>query len=311
VSEKALLAWIRSRPSPGADPSFLALDTGIGDDCAVLATEGGDALVVTTDMLVEGVHFRIEEGAARIGRKAVAVSLSDVAAMGCAPRFVFVSAGLAPGTPDDAARDLVDSMNAIAERHGAIVCGGDVVASPGGLTLSTTVLGVGRTGRVLRRSAAEVGDRILVTGDLGGSLRGGHLDFEPRCAEGVALAARPGVHAMIDVSDGLSTDLHHILEESGAGARVEAACIPISAAARATAERSDRSALGHALNDGEDFELLFTADPEEAARLLAEPPFETALTDVGEIRPAAEGAVLVLDDDEERPLRAEGHEHLC
>jgi len=179
VSEKALLAWIRSRPSPGAGPSFLSLETGIGDDCAVLATEGGDALVVTTDMLVENVHFRLEEGAERIGRKAMAVSLSDVAAMGCAPRFAFVSAGLAPGTDGATARALVEAMNAVAERHGAIVCGGDVVASPGGLTLSTTVLGSGRAERVLRRSAAEVGVRILVTGIWAGVSAGGISTSSP------------------------------------------------------------------------------------------------------------------------------------
>jgi thiamine-monophosphate kinase len=276
----------------------------------VLATEGGDALVVTTDTLVEGVHFRREEGVDRIGRKAMAVSLSDVAAMGCAPRFAFVAAGLGPGTTPEDARSLVAAMGEIAERFGTVLCGGDVVDSPGGLTLTTTVLGAGRLDRVVRRSGARVGDRVLVTGRLGGSLRGRHLDFTPRVDEATALVAGFEIHAMIDLSDGLSTDLHHLLDESGVGARIRAGSVPVSDAAHAAAETSGRSALDHALDDGEDFELLFTAAPDTAERLLAAPPFATPLADVGEIRPADEGCFLVNDDGEERELRAGGHEHL-
>jgi thiamine-monophosphate kinase len=178
------------------------------------------------------------------------------------------------------------------------------------LTISVTLLGTGRLDRVVRRSGALPGDRILVTGELGGSILGHHLDFEPRVEEAARLVETCRIHAMIDVSDGLSTDLHHLLEESGAGARIEAGRVPVSEAARRAAAESGRGALRHALDDGEDFELLFAVAPEDATRLLAEPPFATRLSDVGEIRPADEGCVLVDEEGREVPLRAGGHEHL-
>jgi thiamine-monophosphate kinase len=308
--ESDLIAWIRSRPAGTPGPSFLSLDTGIGDDAAVLATEGGDALVVTTDMLVEGVHFLVDEGLERIGRKAMAASLSDVAAMGCAPRFAFVSAGISSDTSRDACRTLIDAMTAVAGEYGAVVAGGDTVDSPERLTLSVTVLGTGRANRIIRRSGARPGDRLLVTGDLGGSRLGRHLDFTPRVVEGTTLAERYDITAMIDVSDGLSTDVHHVLDESGVGARITAAHVPVSQAADRLAVESGSSALEHALHDGEDFELLFTASPETARRFAESPPFETRITDIGEILPAGAGCVLVDDTGRETPLVPGGHEHL-
>jgi thiamine-monophosphate kinase len=308
--ERRLLKWIRGRRRREAGASFLSLETDIGDDAAVLADAHGHAMVVTTDMLVEGVHFRREEGLRRIGRKSMAVSLSDVAAMGCVPRFAVVSAGLPPDLSPDDTRALVAGLDEAAGAFDARVIGGDVVESPTGLTLAVTLLGTGARDRVVRRSGARSGDRILVTGALGGSILGDHLDFTPRVAEGVLLAEGYTIHAMIDVSDGLSTDLHHVLEESGVGARLEAARIPISSAAAEAAGIDGRSPLEHALHDGEDFELLVTLPAPEASRLRAAPPFATPLTDIGEIRPASEGCFLVDESGRETPLEVGGHEHL-
>jgi len=298
-----LIRWIQSQV-PADDP---LVRVGIGDDAAVVANRDA-ATLVTTDMLVEGVHFSLAEATPRqVGWKAMACSVSDVAAMGGRASAAVVSCALPRGFGQDNARGLVLGLLECAREFGVRLVGGDVTATGGPLVLNVAMLGDTEGRPPVLRSGARADDALLVTGALGGSRLGSHLRFTPRQAEALALAEGYALHAMIDVSDGLAIDLHHILEESGVGARVEAKRIPISPDAHRAAEQSGRSPLGHALADGEDYELLFTLDDAEAARLLAAPPFETQVTRIGTI--TASGAILVHPGGGEQPLERRGWEH--
>ncbi|MFH0963559.1 MAG: thiamine-phosphate kinase [Planctomycetota bacterium] len=273
AGELAFIDWIRKRigaPAGGRRRTrLLSTAVGPGDDCALLACGAGGLVAITTDMLLEGAHFSTTQmSAERIGRKALAVGLSDVAAMGMEPAAAVVAAALSRKSSMEFARRLMRGMMALARRHRVEIVGGDVTSWSQGIVLCVTVLGRPCGAKPVLRSGARVGDDVFVTGPLGGSILRKHWAFEPLVADGAALARRYRVHAMIDVSDGLSTDLMHICEESGAGATIEAAGVPVSATARTLARRDGRSPLEHALHDGEDFELLFTADPRGRARIL-------------------------------------------
>jgi len=302
LREFDLIRWIR-REAP-ADERVVV---GIGDDAAVVRNRDATTLI-TTDALVDGVHFDLATASPRdVGWKAMACSVSDIAAMGGRSSVAVVSAALPRGFEAEDARDLVRGMLACAREFGLQLVGGDVTATHGPLVLTVTMLGDTAGRPPVRRSGARPGDAVLVTGALGGSALGRHLVFRPRQAEALALNHHYQLHAMIDISDGLAIDLHHILEESAVGARLWAAEIPISDDARRAAAASGRDPLDHALTDGEDYELLFTLDEAEAARLLAAPPFDVPLTRIGTVEPA--GAVLVLADGTERPLEPKGWEH--
>jgi len=302
VRESDLLRWIRGQAA--ADASVLV---GIGDDAA-LVRNARPASLVTTDLLIEGVHFESAAATPRdVGWKAMARNVSDIAAMGGRSTFAVVAAALPEGYPQKAAEALVGGLLECANAFDIRLVGGDLAVSPGPLALAVTLLGDPGRRQPILRSGAEPGDAILVTGTLGGALLGRHLRFTPRQAEGIVLAERYKPHAMIDISDGLARDLHHILEESGVGARLRADHIPISDDARRAAAASGRAPLQHALADGEDYELLFTADDDASARLLAEQPLPVPVTRIGTITTAA--AILVMPDGTERPLHPEGWEH--
>lgn len=250
----ARLGHVRPR---GGGP---ALRLGIGHDCAALDLEGGPA-VVTTDVLIDGVHFHLSEcGPAAAAGKALHVNLSDLAAAGAVPVAWFLGLVLPRGAPAALRAGLVDGFVAAAEREGVPLAGGDTNVADGPLVLAVTAVGRPGPMGVVTRAGARVGDVLSVTGPLGGSLLGRHLTFRPRLDASAALTAARVPHAMLDLSDGLSRDLPRLCQASGVGARVEAACVPVHADALALS-RDGRSPLEHALDDGEDFELLLAHAP--------------------------------------------------
>lgn len=275
--EFGFIDWVRQQLA--ADARVLV---GPGDDTAVVAWPAGADCLVTTDMLLEGSCFLLAEaGPRRVGRKAMAVNLSDIAAMAGRPHFAVVSVGLPRRGGRALAEELYRGLRECAEAFGVAVIGGDTNSWDGPLTISVTLLGspTGR-GPVLRRGARP-GDWIMATGDFGGSILGKHLDFMPRVQEALTLHGLVELHAMIDVSDGLAQDLYHLCRESGCGAVLRAESIPIAAAAHASSD--NQSPLDHALGDGEDFELLFAVTPEDGRRLLAEQPLGSVrLSHLGE-----------------------------
>ena len=308
VGEFGLIAWIREQ----SQRVTARVEMGIGDDCAILRIDQGSQALVTTDMLMDGRHFRLGEATAwEVGTKAMAVNLSDIAAMAGVPVAAFVAVALPRSAAVEVAQSLHEGLVAMADRFGVSLAGGDTNAWDGPLVVCVTVVGE-TTGRgAVVRSGAKAGDSILVTGPLGGSLLGRHLRPTPRIIEALALARAVAIHAMIDISDGLASDLMHILEESGhLGATLDAALIPIHDDAHAMARISNRPALDHALHDGEDFELCLTLDANDAAKLLAAPPAGVQLWRVGTIE-AEPGLRLKGGDGVILPLLAKGFDHLA
>ena len=248
---------------------------GIGDDCAVLHLPRGHEALITTDFSLEGVHFRRDwQSPECIGHRCLARGLSDIAAMGGQPIAAFLSLAL----PQDLPRKWVDGFFAgllrLARRHKVALAGGDTSRSPGGVLADIVAVGSAKRRKALQRSGARVGDQVYVTGKLGesaaalellssGAIKKRDVFPEPRISVGLWLQRKGIASAMIDISDGLSTDLSHICEESGVGASVDAELIPIHPSARRlhkTERRTPPSGVGLdlALHGGEDYELLFT-----------------------------------------------------
>jgi thiamine-monophosphate kinase len=262
----------------------LDVPVGIGDDAAVVRRLPETGLLAT-DLLLEGVHFEIPPATPRqVGCKAMAVNLSDIAAMAGKPRFAVVSLAL-PQQRHDVAGSLADELfaglNSTAERFGVTIVGGDTTSWNGPLVINVSIMGDVHPRGPVTRSGARPGDWVFVTGRLGGSLAGHHLTFEPRVEEARRLHESVDLHAMLDVSDGLVADIYHILEESGVGVILNSDHIPISQVASQCDDQ--RSPLQHALGDGEDFELLFTVSPEDGERLLLHSPVDVELSRIGTI----------------------------
>jgi thiamine-monophosphate kinase len=301
-SEFAFINWVRARTAPHP---VVAL--GIGDDAALIRLGPRGECLVTADMLMEGIDFRLPEADPRaVGHKALAVNLSDMAAMAGRPLAAVVSVALPKRQGRELAEGIYAGIESLAAKFDVAIAGGDTNSWDGPLVLNVTLLGQPTGSGPVRRSGAQVGDWIVVTGSFGGSIAGKHLTFEPRVNEALVLHKTVELHSMIDVSDGLAADLYHILDESQAGARVWAERIPASEAARQAA--GSKSALEHALGDGEDFELLFTVSADDGRRLLAAPPFETPLTHIGEIT-AGRVCQLVHADGRSLPLERLGWVH--
>ena len=332
IGEFGLIAALRAALPPetvaGTD---LAL--GIGDDAAVWRPTPGESLVVTTDSLVEGIHFRLDwTDWASLGHKTLAVNLSDLAAMGAVPRLAVLTLGL---RGDEAVADVTDlyrGLGALAARTGVLVAGGDIVASPATRALHLTAIGETRGGRVLTRAGARPGDLIAVSGTLGAAAAGlrllqadptsplraaataniliaAHLRPEPRLALG-ALLLEHGATAAMDLSDGLLGDLPKLLAASTAAATLDATALPIAAAVRAL---YPDAWLDLATRGGEDYELLFTAPSAAfAAIATAAAKIDATVTAIGVIADQGAGTpTLTLRrlDGSERPVAAGAFDH--
>lgn len=270
--------------------------TGIGDDAAVTATAPAMQLLTSTDMLLEDVHFRRQwHDPHRLGRKSLAVSISDIAAMGGLPRWTLLSLAVPAGLPLDFLDEFTSGFLAMAAEHGVALIGGDTCSSRSGLVVSVTIMGEQFPGRILRRSGAQPGHDIWVTGTLGDaamalkmlehdsalsglrSLKGSEendylisrlLDPTPRVSAGLALAESGLVSAMIDISDGILADFGHIAELSAVGGSIRLADLPLSAAFRLQAEKLPEYPYQLALSGGEDYELCFIAPAENREKIV-------------------------------------------
>jgi thiamine-monophosphate kinase len=306
IGERALVDRLR-RLAPGR-PDVRA---GIGDDCAVVrpVPRGGADWLLKSDPVIEGVHFLPTVSPARIGHKAVGRVLSDMAAMGGEPAWLLMDLVAPAEAPVARIEGIYRGAAALARRWGVAIVGGDTSRGP---VLELHVFGVGRVprGEAVLRSGARPGDAVYVTGALGGSAAGRHLRFTPRLDEGRWLRERGWVTAMMDLSDGLASDLPRLALASRAGAVIEAGRVPIAPAARRT--RRGRSPLFQALADGEDFELLFTVPARRAAafeRAWAR-RFSLACTRVG-MMTARAGVIEVEGGHGRRPLQTAGYEHFA
>lgn len=300
--------WIEKlRKRPGTER--------IGDDAALL----GDTLV-TVDMLTEGVDFLCTEAAPEwIGRKALAVNLSDIAAMAGVPES-FVCAVALPKQEEqnehpvgvELAERLYAGMEPLIQQYGLVLAGGDTNTWHGGLVISVTMLGRATSRGVWRRSGGKPGDMLFVTGPLGGSILRKQFFFEPRILEALFLNENYDIHAAMDISDGLSLDLNRLATESNVGALLDEAAIPISTDALELARTTGRPPLTHALSDGEDFELLLAVPPEEGKKWLDQQPlqerFGVTLFAIGHLMAHA-GLRITDPDGNPQPLKAEGFLH--
>ena len=288
-----------------ADSSVL---TGPGDDCAVLDWSGSK-LLFKTDAIVEGIHFERDTPPGAIGRKALARALSDIAAMAGTPTHALITLGVHADMEPSLIEAVYQGLRDCAREHHVNIVGGETT-SLSQLTLSISL--IGKASKPILRTGSAVGDAIFVSGELGGSLAGHHLNFDPRLKEARWLSDQNIVHAMIDLSDGLATDLRHLLSDQ-TGAELLTRALPIRRAAkeRARDNPSGKTALLAALTDGEDYELLFTVSSKDAVPLLdgwksAFP--ETPLHCIGKI--TDQPGIALRDDKGVKPLTLHGYDHL-
>jgi thiamine-monophosphate kinase len=293
-------------------PANETVVAGAGDDCAVLDLGVPDKLVLfKTDAVVEGIHFTRETPPEKIGRKALARCLSDIAAMAGTPIAALVTIALPKDFDAGFVAKIYDGLNVLAKKFGAAIVGGETTTNPERLLISIALLGVVERGKQALRSGAKAGDAIFVTGELGGSLAGKHLDFEPRIAEARWLAEHFHIHAMLDLSDGLAGDLRHIVKASGVGAEILKSALPVSREAKLRARGgAHKPAALAALTDGEDFELLFAIASKDAVKLIdawKKQFSKLKLTCIGKMV-AGEG-ILLRDKTGTHKLNAQGYEH--
>jgi thiamine-monophosphate kinase len=294
-------------------PSNKTVVAGAGDDCAVLDVGIADRwLLFKTDAVVEGIHFKADTPAVEVGHKALGRCLSDIAGMGGTPLAAVVTIGLPRDFETGRVEAIYDGMTRLARRYEVAIVGGETTKNASGIFISVAMLGSVERGKAVLRSGAKVGDAIFVTGELGGSIAGKHLMFEPRLREAQWLTSHFQVHAMLDVSDGLAGDLRHVLRASHLGGELLSSAIPVSREAKraAKAQSSAKPPLLAALTDGEDFELLFTVSSSDAVPILDgwKKQFPgIKLSCIGKII-NGEGITL-RDKDGVRPLTAHGYVH--
>lgn len=302
--EHSFLRWLREKYGAECHEGM-----GIGDDAAWRPERRGEGSLWAMDTVVEGVHVDTcdeLELAERLGRKAVLVNLSDIAAMGGVPDGALLSIALPERMGQSEAEGCARAAAEACRKHGIGLIGGDTVTTKGPMIVTVAISGYSTLG-VVSRAGAKDGDVIVVTGTLGGSLYDGrHGDFEPCLSEAFRLMEIAAPHSMTDISDGLTRDLSNILEASGVGAVIDSASIPIHPSACSLSEETGRPALWHALNDGEDFELLFTMDSAAYTRVQSQWNLPKPLTVIGCI----EGEGLLLAEGQQRtPLLPGGFEH--
>lgn len=281
--ETAFLAYLRGRIR-----HLNQVAVGIGDDAAVIDPMDGQT-VACTDQIIDGTDFdssRFEadgHGWADVGFKSVAINLSDIAAMGATAKSMLITVSLPRQNSTKLAGDIYEGILEAAETYQLAIAGGDLSVYDGPLAISVTMLGCVPSGRAWLRSGAKEGDRIFVTGAVGGSLLGRHLRPEPRIELALQLRELPiTIHSAIDISDGLSLDLDRLCASSGVGAELNAESIPIHADAITRAEQTGRTPWEHAWRDGEDFELILTMSSEDGKRV-DDANLDVPLTCIGEI----------------------------
>jgi thiamine-monophosphate kinase len=315
--EAEFVRWLRANV-----PQHPRQRLGLGDDAAILSLAGRENVVVTTDLLTEGVDYYIaKDDPRRIGRKALAANLSDLAAMAARPLAAFISLALprhstAAGTSLELAIALYEGLLPMAAEYDLAVAGGDTNTYDGPLVISATLIGELTERGPLTRSGGRPGDWLLVTGTLGGTILGHAFDFTPRVREAIALHEHYELHAGMDISDGLALDASRLAAESGCGAEIRTDWVPVSQSARELAAKESAAtnvadagrALRHALGDGEDFELLLAASREVAREMLHDQPLECGLTHVGELV-AEPGLWQQSADGLREPLAATGWLH--
>jgi thiamine-monophosphate kinase len=305
--ESDLIAWLREELPPHP-----CLRLGIGDDAALVQLGSGSDCVVTVDIISDQVDFHLDQidDPRRVGHKALGVNLSDLAAMAAIPRAAVVGLALPRQTALALAKSLYRGILPLAERFDMAIAGGDTHVWDGPLLVSITAIGAVGPQGLLYRQGAKPGDQLLVTGQLGGSLLGRHLDLEPRVREALLLNDRYDLDAAIDISDGLAIDLARLADASECGAVIELAQVPVSPAAKqlAATPGDARTPLEHALSDGEDFELLLAVPQATAERLVAEQPLEVPLTRIGQC--ITQPGLWQQDaDGQRRPLPPVGFVH--
>ncbi len=270
---------------------------GVGDDAAVISYTKDKHLLFTTDMLVEGVHFRRKEATfTQIGRKALAVNISDIAAMGGIPKYAVVSIGIPRELCLRAVDDISRGINTLAKEFGINIVGGDTVRA-NKIVLCVSLVGEVKVGNLTLRSEAKVGDLIFVTGSLGGTRRLRQFNFIPRVKEAQEIIKKFRPTALIDISDGLASDLHQIAQASKVGAVVFEQLIPVSRGA----------SLKSALYEGEDFELLFTVSLNSARRFYKQGQFP--ITCIGKIVERKKGLTIIDKKAKAASLKQRGFQH--
>ncbi len=270
---------------------------GSGDDCAVLKFDKNKYQLFTTDMIVEGVDFRKNDNLKFVGRKALAISISDIAACAGLPRQAVVALGLPKSMKVNQIDRLAQGLFDLAKKFKINIVGGDISAADK-LIVNVSMLGEVEKNKLCLRRGAKVGDLIMVTGEFGGSIKGKHLKFTPRLEEARFLADNFKINAMIDVSDGLIQDLGHILEQSSVGAVLYESLIPLSEAAEGIEE---------ALCSGEEFELLFSASRDWANKIIKSSKYHFKV--IGEIMPEAFGLRLIDLNNKYSKLKLQGYKH--
>ena len=275
---------------------------GIGDDTAVIRWTKDKFLLFTCDMLIEDVHFMLAKASPfEIGWKALGRNISDIAAMGGLPRYALVSIGINGGLPVSFIDGIYKGIRALADRFKINIVGGDTAASSK-LVMDISLIGEVERNKLVMRSGAKKGDAILLTGAIGGSIKGRHLNFMPRLKEARMLVGNFRINSMIDVSDGFLLDLRRILDSSRVGARIYQDAIPL---------REDADSFESAIRAGEDFELLFTMSVKEARRFfkVALAKMDTPVRVIGQIVDRCQGYVLKDWRGRERRMRPTGHLH--
>lgn len=303
MSEDEIVAWFQRKSRLSAKK----FPIGIGDDMAQVRLDNGTTVFITTDMLLEGVHFDLKKATIKqVGYKAIAVNLSDCAAMATIPVAAVVSVALPKGFGARELKQLHSGIVQAGRRFGCELVGGDITAwhSERHFVVNVAMISKQAANKPVKRSGAKPGDIVCVTGCLGGSLAGRHLRFVPRVREAIKIAQMVKLNSMMDLSDGLSSDLPRICRLSSVGAILDAKRIPFSAQAKKSPDP-----LNSALNDGEDFELLFTLAPGQCRKLLDDWDDPLPITPIGEIT-AAKKLKIKMRNGRIVGLKIKGYDHL-
>ena len=304
VSEDEIVEWFACQSKLNA----VDFPIGIGDDMAQIQLGDGTSVLVTTDMLLEGVHFDLGKATLeQVGYKAMAVSLSDCAAMATVPTAAVVCIALPKKFGEEELKQLHAGITSAGDKFNCELVGGDITRwnTDGSFAIGVAMLGRKAGNEPVKRSGAKVGDYICVTGSLGGAVRGRRdLAFEPRVKEAIKIAQMVTINSMIDISDGLSSDLNRICRQSRVGAIINAEQIPISEEAK-----KSENPLSSALNDGEDFELLFTLSEKDCQRLLRQWNGPIAITRIGTATDTGKMQIKMANG-QISDLEARGYDHL-